>query len=138
MNPTGSQPTALPLAALDAARRELVDETARGRGGRAAGGSARLETDNPEFLLALLDARHVAGGATLVDRFLALFHRPEMHAFILDSLERLIADRHALFNDTLYQLEPDIKDAPGALRDLMALRVIARLTDPALPDIAPP
>ncbi len=47
-------------------------------------------------------------------------------------LQQLIDERHAKFNGTLYQLEPDTKDAPGALRDLLAVRTIARLTDPAL------
>jgi [protein-PII] uridylyltransferase len=97
----------------------------------------RLERDNPEFLLALLDARHVAGDAALFGRFAAAFHRPDTHAFILDSLQGLVADRHARFNDTLYQLEPDIKDAPGALRDLLVFRTIARVTDPALYDRGP-
>ena len=45
---------------------------------------------------------------------------------------QLIDERHAKFNGTLYQLEPDTKDSPGALRDLLAVRTIARLTDPAL------
>src|SRR5262249_4211618 len=31
-----------------------------------------------------------------------------------------------------YQLEPDVKDSPGALRDLTATRWIAALTDPSL------
>ena len=35
---------------------------------------ADLETDNPEFLLALLDARLVAGSAMLFDRLGAMFH----------------------------------------------------------------
>src|SRR5678815_1170349 len=39
-----------------------------------------LEKDNPEFLLALLDARLVTGSADLYDRFSALFHTPETHA----------------------------------------------------------
>ena len=68
----------------------------------------------------------------LYSRFLAAFHRPEAHASILEQLQRLIDERHAKFNGTLYQLEPDTKDAPGALRDLLAVRTIARLTDPAL------
>mgnify|MGYP003693593433 CR=1 FL=1 len=34
------------------------------------------------------------------------------------SLLGLIDERHAQFNATLYQLEPDVKEAPGALRDL--------------------
>jgi [protein-PII] uridylyltransferase len=91
-----------------------------------------LEVDNPEFLLALLDARPVAGERTLFDRFNTAFHQPATHAYIVDSLTGLIDARHARFNDTLYQLEPDVKEAPGALRDLTAARTIAALTDPAL------
>jgi len=91
-----------------------------------------LERDNPEFLLALLDARPVAGARSVFERFSGLFHQPETHAFILRSLIALIDDRHAQFNGTLYQLEPDVKDAPGALRDLTATRTIALLTDPLL------
>jgi [protein-PII] uridylyltransferase len=93
---------------------------------------ARLETDNPEFLLALLDARRIVGDPALHGRFVAAFHRPETHAAILELLQQLIDERHARFNGTLYQLEPDTKDAPGALRDLLAVRTIARLTDPGL------
>jgi [protein-PII] uridylyltransferase len=93
---------------------------------------ATLETDNPEFLLALLDARPVAGARQLFDRFGALFHVAATHAFILTSLLQLMEERHARFNGTLYQLEPDVKEAPGALRDLAATRTIAMLTDPLL------
>ena len=85
---------------------------------------ADLEADNPEFLLALLDARPVAGARTLFERLGTLFHRPATHAYILRSLLQLIEERHAKFNATLYQLEPDVKEAPGALRDLMAARTI--------------
>ena len=93
---------------------------------------ADLETDNPEFLLALLDARPVAGARALFDRLGATFHRANTHAYILKSLLVLAEERHARFNATLYQLEPDVKEAPGALRDLMATRTIAMLTDPLL------
>ena len=93
---------------------------------------ADLETDNPEFLLALLDARLVAGAKPLFDRLGATFHQSSTHAYIFRSLVTLIQERHAKFNDTLYQLEPDVKDAPGALRDLTAARTIAMLTDPLL------
>jgi [protein-PII] uridylyltransferase len=91
-----------------------------------------LEADNPEFLLALVDARPLAGDRRLFDQFTVTFHRPATHAHIVSSLLGLIDARHARFNDTLYQLEPDVKDAPGALRDLWAARTIASLTDPAL------
>jgi [protein-PII] uridylyltransferase len=99
---------------------------------RELGDFARLETDNAEFLLALLDARRVAGDPALFTRVNAAFHTAPAHAEILDLLQGLIDERHGTFNSTLYQLEPDIKDAPGALRDLSAVRTIARLTDPAL------
>jgi [protein-PII] uridylyltransferase len=92
----------------------------------------QLETDNPEFLLALIDARPLAGARSLFDRFSTVFHTASTHAFILRSLLGLIDVRHAAFNDTLYQLEPDVKEAPGALRDLAATRTIALLTDPLL------
>jgi [protein-PII] uridylyltransferase len=93
---------------------------------------AELEADNPEFLLALFDARLVAGPAGLFDRLTATFHQPSTHAYILRSLQRLVEERHATFNSTLYQLEPDVKEAPGALRDVMAARTMAALTDPSL------
>jgi [protein-PII] uridylyltransferase len=93
---------------------------------------ADLEIDNPEFLLALLDARLVAGHADLFDRLVATFHTATTHAYILRSLLQLIEERHTKFNATLYQLEPDVKEAPGALRDVMAARTIAALTDPLL------
>ncbi len=96
-----------------------------------------LESDNPEFLLALLDARPVAGARQLFDRFGGLFHTAATHASILKSLLNLIDERHGRFNGTLYQLEPDVKEAPGALRDLSATRTIAILTDPLLLRRAP-
>ena len=92
----------------------------------------RLEINNAEFLLALLDARPVAGVRSLFDRFRTLFHTPSTHAYILKSLLELVDQRHGAFNSTLYQLEPDVKEAPGALRDLTATRTIAMLTDPLL------
>ena len=91
-----------------------------------------LEVDNPEFLLALIDARLVTGDRPLFDRCRAAFHVPATHAHVLGALTDLIDARHAGFNGTLYQLEPDVKEAPGGLRDISAVRTIAAITDPAL------
>src|SRR6185295_8556982 len=93
---------------------------------------AGLENDNPEFLLALTDARPVVGDATLLDHFFAASDQAKTAARTLDALKSLIAERHARFNDTLYQLEPDVKEAPGGLRDLFGAQTIALLTDPQL------
>src|SRR5215203_4296508 len=51
---------------------------------------AELEVDNPEFLLALLDARPIAGARELFDRFSTTFHTASTHAQILRSLLQLI------------------------------------------------
>jgi [protein-PII] uridylyltransferase len=93
---------------------------------------ARLEVDNPEFLMALVDARPVAGDLAVYRRFEAAFHHAGTHAHVISALNGLIENRYAQFNSTLYQLEPDVKDAPGTLRDLTAIRWIAALTDPSL------
>src|SRR5204863_18200 len=45
-------------------------------------------------------------------------HGPGM----IEPLLTLVAERHSQFNDTLYQLEPDIKQAPGGLRDVGVIR----------------
>jgi [protein-PII] uridylyltransferase len=99
---------------------------------RDAAELAQLEVDNPEFLLALADARLVTGEAAIFQRVLESFHVPRTHAHVVAALQELIDARHAQFNATLYQLEPDVKDAPGALRDISAARTIAALTDPSL------
>jgi len=97
----------------------------------------RLDDDDPTFALALADARLVWGPRALADGVSAAIGTARARAFMVRELWRLIDERYGSFNDTLYQLEPDIKDAPGALRDLTALDTIARLTDPALLQQAP-
>src|SRR5215813_642581 len=82
----------------------------------------RLEVDNPEFLMALVDARPIAGDRGLYDRFESAFHHAGTHAHVVGALNALIDERYAFFNSTLYQLEPDVKESPGALRDPSLLR----------------
>jgi [protein-PII] uridylyltransferase len=93
---------------------------------------AQLDDTNPTFLLALADARPLVGSPALFDQVAAFLDATEPRALVVASLEQLIDERHAAFNDTPYQLEPDVKDAPGGLRDLTALRSLARATDAAL------
>ena len=89
----------------------------------------RLETDNPEFLLALMDLRQLAGDRGLFDRFDDVLQASSehWHPHILDALILLTDQRHGEYDDTLYQLEPDVKDGPGALRDIWATRTILKL-----------
>ncbi len=87
------------------------------------------DTTNPEYLLALMDLRALAGDRELVDRFDASMKAsaPAWRPQILDALIALTDQRHSEFYDTLYQLEPDVKDGPGALRDVWAARLLLRL-----------
>src|SRR5205807_9547849 len=64
---------------------------------------SRLEVDNPEFLMALVDARMVAGDRELFNRFEDAFHHAGTHAHVIGALNALIDDRYAQFNATLYQ-----------------------------------
>src|SRR5262245_42057955 len=79
---------------------------------------SHLDSENPEFLLALTDSRAVAGDATLIDRFVERSESARTSTRTVEALRALIAERRARFNATLYQLEPDVKEAPGGLRDL--------------------
>ena len=90
------------------------------------------EIDNPEFLTAVTSARFLAGEATLFEglRQRVLDPASAWRQPTIDALCQLIADRHHTFNSTIYQLEPDIKEAPGALRDINAIRTLAELTQP--------
>jgi [protein-PII] uridylyltransferase len=99
---------------------------------RDAAELAQLETDDPEFLLAVADARLVAGDAGIYRRLQTSYDAPATRARVLAALFELTEARHARFNGTFYQLEPDVKDAPGALRDIAAARTIAAASDPSL------
>ena len=94
---------------------------------------AEPETDNPEYLAALLDSRFLVGDRGVFDRLAETCltaespWRAPMRAALID----LARQRHGQFNHTVFQLEPDIKDAPGGLRDATAIRLLARMASGA-------
>ncbi|MGC1617550.1 MAG: [protein-PII] uridylyltransferase [Candidatus Acidiferrum sp.] len=99
--------------------------------GRTLEECKRIEEDNAEFHLALLDRRFLAGDEELFDRFTKkILVGPERQArpFMLAELTKLTKERHARYGNTIYHLEPNVKDAPGGMRDFQAaawLRQIA-------------
>jgi [protein-PII] uridylyltransferase len=99
--------------------------------GRTLEECKRIEEDNAEFHLALLDRRFLAGDEELFDRLSKkILAAPEKQArpFMLAELTKLTKERHARYGNTIYHLEPNVKDAPGGLRDYQAaawLRQIA-------------
>ncbi len=80
----------------------------------------RLDPSNLEFAISLLDCRFVAGDRQL---FLKLKEKiiPRMVARDCQSLIRNLAEltrsRHHKFGNTVFHLEPNVKDGPGGLRD---------------------
>ncbi len=96
---------------------------------RELGELGRMEEQNPEFLLALRDLRLLTGDVRLFDAAWTAVQQMEAahERGLIEALLALIRDRHAGFNDTLYQLEPDLKNAPGGLRDIGAVRLFRAL-----------
>ena len=80
----------------------------------------RLHRDNPEFNISLLDCRMLAGDYSLFRRL----HDQVVPRTVLRDWQELVLllgevneVRHHQAGDTIFHLEPNIKDAPGGLRD---------------------
>ena len=90
----------------------------------------RFSEDNAEFTLSLLDHRHLAGDADLYAT-LAGETVPKLidrdRKAIQGSLLELTRTRHAKYGDTLFHLEPNVKDCPGGLRDVHVCRWLTAL-----------
>jgi [protein-PII] uridylyltransferase len=85
----------------------------------------RFHEENVEFTLSLLDHRLVAGDGALYDKLIRqvvpkLVQRDQKE--IMAQLLELTRTRHAKYGDTLFHLEPNIKDCPGGLRDAHVCR----------------
>src|SRR5450432_1272422 len=91
--------------------------------GRTIDECKRIEEDNAEFHLALLDRRFLAGDGALFDRLdTKVFPGSERQArpFLLAQLQKLTKDRLSRYGNTIFHLEPNVKESPGGLRDFQA------------------
>jgi [protein-PII] uridylyltransferase len=88
---------------------------------RPLGECGRFEPKNAEFGLSLLDLRSIGGEAALFaklrDKSVARMRTRDGRALVAE-LAKLTLARHAKYGDTLFHLEPNIKDCPGGLRDV--------------------
>lgn len=74
----------------------------------------------------LLEARLLSGNGQQFDALAsAVMQSMDPHAFF-EAKIREQSRRHSRFNDTAYNLEPNIKESPGGLRDLQNILWIAR------------
>jgi [protein-PII] uridylyltransferase len=87
---------------------------------RPPGECERLDSANPEFGLALLDLRKIGGDeavfAKLRDKAVAKLRSRDAKAIGV-ALAQMTTERHTKYGNTLFHLEPNIKDCPGGLRD---------------------
>ena len=88
--------------------------------GRTLDECKRIEQDNAEFHLAMLDRRFLDGDKTLFEKLDAKVlsvAEKQARPFLLVELQRLTRDRLTRYGNTIFHLEPNVKDAPGGLRD---------------------
>jgi [protein-PII] uridylyltransferase len=80
----------------------------------------RYDANNTEFTVSLLDCRYLAGDHDLFrrlhDKVIPKVVMRESKA-LLQGLAEVTRERHAKYGLTLYHLEPNLKEAPGGLRD---------------------
>ena len=90
----------------------------------------RYDQENLEFTLSLLDCRLLAGDGVLFER-LHSFVLPQTIARESDSLLQRLCEmtrtRHQRFGNTIFHLEPNLKDGPGGLRDCHVAQWIAMI-----------
>jgi [protein-PII] uridylyltransferase len=81
----------------------------------------QIDGNNTELAVSLLDRRFLAGEEALFREI------KDPVAELGRNIAELTRQRHTRFQDTIYHLEPNVKDAPGGLRDLQVLRWLQKL-----------
>ncbi len=80
----------------------------------------RVDPNNLEFTISLLDCRYLAGDEELFNRLRrSVVPRLIMreNQLIMQKLAEVTNARHSRFGNTIFHLEPNIKESPGGLRD---------------------
>jgi [protein-PII] uridylyltransferase len=80
----------------------------------------RFDPNNTEFTISLLDCRYLAGDgevfARLHDKTIPKLVMREAKP-LLQGLAEVTRERHGKFGQTIFHLEPNLKETPGGLRD---------------------
>ena len=80
----------------------------------------RFDAANVEFTISLLDCRYLAGDHALFERLhdkvIPKLVMREAQSLV-QSLAEVTRSRHAKYGNTVFHLEPNVKDGPGGLRD---------------------
>ena len=126
-NETGLAEIKEPLALF---LRELWDAGLRAsQSVRTVAECLHLQEQNIELHISLLDLRFICGDREPYEQLTQLlpdfFQKQETR--VIRELADMAQMRHAKFNDTVYHLEPNIKEAPGGIRDIHFLHWLALL-----------
>jgi [protein-PII] uridylyltransferase len=100
--------------------------------GRTLEECKRIEEDNAEFHLALLDRRFLAGDAGLFEKLdtkVLPGSEKQARPFLLAELHRLTKERLSRYGNTIFHLEPNVKESPGGLRDYQATAWLRQIVD---------
>jgi [protein-PII] uridylyltransferase len=92
-----------------------------------------LHEGNIELNVSLLDQRFLAGDSALYGELAAKlpkFYQSQKSA-LARALCRLARERHRKYHDTIHHLEPNLKEAPGGLRDLHLMAWLDKLAGAA-------
>jgi [protein-PII] uridylyltransferase len=91
----------------------------------------RLDANNVEFAISLLDCRYLAGDRELFSRLhekvVPRLVGRECHNLI-QNLGEITRVRHHKFGNTVFHLEPNVKDGPGGLRDYSVANWLALIS----------
>src|SRR5271170_4777486 len=96
---------------------------------RTVSDCVQLHEQNIEMHISLLDLRFLSGDRALCSDLrlrLVDFYNRHGHT-LMKRLAEMSRTRHAKFNDTVFHLEPNIKESPGGIRDWHLLRWLGQL-----------
>ena len=91
----------------------------------------RFDPNNVEFAISLLDCRYLAGDR---DLFTRLYDKvvPRLVARecpkLIQNLAEITRQRHYKYGNTVFHLEPNVKDGPGGLRDYNVAQWLALIS----------
>lgn len=127
----GTEPEA--AAAVRSTSQQLWDAGLRiSTSSRNLGDCERFKQEDAEGSLALLDLRFVGGDYELFEALQTRVHRKRTvrdARNLIAAAAELTRARHHRFGNTLFHLEPNLKDTPGGLRDSHVVQWLGQLRE---------
>jgi [protein-PII] uridylyltransferase len=93
---------------------------------RTVQGCIEAARDDITVRTTLMESRYLAGSRGLYKNFKTSFNKETDPVSFLKAKKLEQEQRHAKHQDSPYSLEPNLKEAPGGLRDLQVIQWIAR------------